>query len=185
MPPPCTHATGHHTPPPCTHATDHHTTPPCTFSTGHHALPPCTHATSHHTPPLCTHATGHHAPPPCTYSTSHHAPVISTCLSLLFSNLRQLIRASSHKAKPVPSMEKAVHQEEKPVGVFRFSGEQRVHRRGLSSDDNESLSEISLVDGHYVEQEKKCASEEQDLLAEFLLDLLLAKRDFMDILSEI
>ncbi|KAL5204071.1 hypothetical protein ABZP36_008942 [Zizania latifolia] len=52
-------------------------------------------------------------------------------------------------------------------------------------DDDESLIEISLVDGHYVEQEKKCASEEQDLLAEFLLDLLLAKRDFMDILSKI
>ncbi|KAL5202349.1 hypothetical protein ABZP36_013301 [Zizania latifolia] len=52
-------------------------------------------------------------------------------------------------------------------------------------DDDESLIEISLVDGHYVEQEKKCASEEQDLLTEFLLYLLLAKRDFMDILSKI
>lgn len=53
-------------------------------------------------------------------------------------------------------------------------------------DDDESLIEISLVDGHYLGQEKKkCAWKEQDLLSEFLPDLLLDKRDFMDILSEI
>uniref|UniRef100_A0A0E0MMN7 Uncharacterized protein n=1 Tax=Oryza punctata TaxID=4537 RepID=A0A0E0MMN7_ORYPU len=53
-------------------------------------------------------------------------------------------------------------------------------------DDDESLIEISLVDGHYVGQEKKkCAWKEPDLLTEFLPDLLLDKRDFMDILSEI
>jgi hypothetical protein len=53
-------------------------------------------------------------------------------------------------------------------------------------DDDESLIEISLVDGHYVGvgQGEQCAFKE-DLLAEFLPDLVLDKRDFIDILSEI
>ncbi|KAL5221052.1 hypothetical protein ABZP36_025765 [Zizania latifolia] len=124
---------------------------------------------------------------------------------MLFSNLRQLIKASSHKAKHVPSMEEVVHQEEYTVpqnevaedapedltGSLSESSDSLVSEECTDEgsvsddDDDESLIEISLVDGHYVEQEKKCASEEQDLLAEFLLDLLLANRDFMDILSEI
>jgi hypothetical protein len=54
-------------------------------------------------------------------------------------------------------------------------------------DDDESLIEISLVDGHYVGQETQCPSwkKEQDLVAGFLPDLMLDKRDFMDIYSEI
>lgn len=54
-------------------------------------------------------------------------------------------------------------------------------------DDDESLIEISLVDGHYVGQEKQCPSwkKEQDFVAGFLPDLMLDKRDFMDIYSEI
>ncbi|KAG8093241.1 hypothetical protein GUJ93_ZPchr0012g20198 [Zizania palustris] len=133
--------------------------------------------------------------------------VISTCLSLLFSNLRQLIRASSHKAKPLPSMEEAAHQEENIVpqdevandapedlaGSLSESSDSPVSEdcaeEGLVSDDDDddgSLIEISLVDGHYVGQQKQRAWKEQDLLAEFLPDLLLDKRDFiMDILSEI
>lgn len=134
--------------------------------------------------------------------------VISTCLSLLFSNLRQLIRASSHKAKPLPSMEAAVHQEKNTVPQDEVADEapedltgnlseysdcpvsEECNEEGSMSDDDdddddESLIEISLVDGHYVGQGEQCAWKEQDLLAEFLPDLVLHKRDFMDILSEI
>ncbi|KAL5226020.1 hypothetical protein ABZP36_012659 [Zizania latifolia] len=131
--------------------------------------------------------------------------VISTCMSLLFSNLRQLIRASSHKAKPLPSMEEAAIQEENIVpqdevaedvpedltGSLSESSDSPVSEEcteegSVSDDDDESLIEISLVDGHYVGQQKQRAWKEQDLLAEFLPDLLLDKRDFiMDILSEI
>ncbi|XP_006664038.1 uncharacterized protein LOC102700758 [Oryza brachyantha] len=131
--------------------------------------------------------------------------VISTCLSLLFSNLRQLIRARSHKAKSHPSMEDAVHQEENTVPQDELAGDAPEDLTGSLSespvseectedgslsdeedgDDDESLIEISLVDGHSVGQRKQCAWKEQDLLAEFLPDLLLEKRDFMDILSEI
>lgn len=56
-------------------------------------------------------------------------------------------------------------------------------------DDDESLIEISLVDGHYVgaeQAERRCVyNYKKDLLAEFLPDLLLDRRDFFDILSEI
>uniref|UniRef100_A0A0D9XZJ5 Uncharacterized protein n=1 Tax=Leersia perrieri TaxID=77586 RepID=A0A0D9XZJ5_9ORYZ len=101
-------------------------------------------------------------------------------------------------------MEVAVHQEENIVpqdevakdasedltGSLSESSDSPVSEEcteegSVSDDDDESLIEISLVDGHYVGQEKKCAWKEQDLLAEFLPDLLLDKRDFMDILSEI
>ena len=53
-------------------------------------------------------------------------------------------------------------------------------------DDDDSLIEISLVDGHYVGagQGEQCAYD-KDLLAEFVPDLVLDKRDFIDILSEI
>jgi len=53
-------------------------------------------------------------------------------------------------------------------------------------DDDESLIEISLVDGHYVgaEQDEQCAYK-KELLAEFFPELVLDKRDFIDILSEI
>jgi hypothetical protein len=53
-------------------------------------------------------------------------------------------------------------------------------------DDDESLIEISLVDGHYVGtgQDEQCAYK-KELLAEFFPDLVLDKRDFIDILSEI
>ncbi|OEL37831.1 hypothetical protein BAE44_0001150 [Dichanthelium oligosanthes] len=70
--------------------------------------------------------------------------VISTCISLLFFNLRQLLRDNNHKAKAPPSMEEYVHQEK------------------------------SIV-----------PQDEKELLAEFLPDLVLDKRDFIDILSEI
>ncbi|EAY83205.1 hypothetical protein OsI_38416 [Oryza sativa Indica Group] len=138
--------------------------------------------------------------------------VISTCLSLLFTNLRQMIRARSHRGKPHPSMEdQAVHQEEESIivpqdevaddapedltGSLSESSDSPVSEECTEEgsvsddgddDDDESLIEISLVDGHYLGQEKKkCAWKEQDLLSEFLPDLLLDKRDFMDILSEI
>jgi hypothetical protein len=53
-------------------------------------------------------------------------------------------------------------------------------------DDDDSLIEISLVDGHYVGagQAEQCAYK-KELLAEFFPDLVLDKRDFIDILSEI
>ncbi|BAF29834.1 uncharacterized protein [Oryza sativa Japonica Group] len=138
--------------------------------------------------------------------------VISTGLSLLFTNLRQMIRARSHRGKPHPSMEdQAVHQEEESIivpqdevaddapedltGSLSESSDSPVSEECTEEgsvsddgddDDDESLIEISLVDGHYLGQEKKkCAWKEQDLLSEFLPDLLLDKRDFMDILSEI
>jgi hypothetical protein len=59
---------------------------------------------------------------------------------------------------------------------------------GSASDDDESLIEISLVDGHYVGvgQGEQCAFREEELvLAEFLPDMGIDKRDSMDILSEI
>lgn len=53
-------------------------------------------------------------------------------------------------------------------------------------DDDESLIEISLVDGYYVGQEEQCLwKKEQDLLADFLPEFVLDRRDFIDILSEI
>jgi hypothetical protein len=57
-------------------------------------------------------------------------------------------------------------------------------------DDDESLIEISLVDGHYVggaeqAEQRRAYNYKKDLLAEFLPDLLLDRRDFFDILSEI
>ncbi|CAM0949827.1 unnamed protein product [Alopecurus aequalis] len=127
--------------------------------------------------------------------------VISTCLSLLFSNLRQLIRTSSHKT----SMEEAVHQEKSVVlqdevleedteGSLSGSSDCPVSEEWTDEvsvsdddDDDESLIEISLVDGHYVGQEEQCPTwkKEQDLLTGFLPDLMLDKRDFMDIYSEI
>ncbi|KAF0920155.1 hypothetical protein E2562_033457 [Oryza meyeriana var. granulata] len=103
-------------------------------------------------------------------------------------------------------MEEAVHQEENIVpqdevgddapedltGSLSESSDSPVSEECTEEgsvsdddDDDESLIEISLVDGHYVGQEKQCAWKEQDFLAEFLPDLLLDKRDFMDILSEI
>jgi hypothetical protein len=64
---------------------------------------------------------------------------------------------------------------------------ERSKEDSVLDDDDESLIEISLVDGHYVGvgQGEQCASKEKDLLAEFLPDLVLDKRDFIDILSEI
>lgn len=57
---------------------------------------------------------------------------------------------------------------------------------GSEDDDDDSLIEISLDDGHYVGvgQGAECAFK-KDLFAEFLPDLVLDKRDFIDILSEI
>ncbi|XP_062202944.1 uncharacterized protein LOC133905225 [Phragmites australis] len=136
--------------------------------------------------------------------------VISTCLSLLFSNLRQLLKANTHKGQTPPSMEEAVHQEKNIVpqhevpddGPEDLTGslsdssdctvndEERTEEGSMSDDvddDDESLIEISLVDGHYagVGQGEKYAFKEKDLLTEFLPDLVLDKRDFIDILSEI
>uniref|UniRef100_A0ACD5V2I5 Uncharacterized protein n=1 Tax=Avena sativa TaxID=4498 RepID=A0ACD5V2I5_AVESA len=131
---------------------------------------------------------------------------ISTCFSLLFSNLRQLIKTSCHKAS---MEEEAVHHQEKSAVPQddEVSGEEEAGSLSGSSgfpvseewtdevsvsdddddDDDESLIEISLVDGHYVGHKEKCPSwkKEQDLLAGFLPDLMLDKRDFMDIYSEI
>uniref|UniRef100_A0ACD5Y593 Uncharacterized protein n=1 Tax=Avena sativa TaxID=4498 RepID=A0ACD5Y593_AVESA len=133
---------------------------------------------------------------------------ISTCLSLLFSNLRQLIKTSSHKAS-MEEEEEAVHHtdksavtqddevsgEEEEAGSLSGSSDFQVSEEWTDEvsvsdddDDDESLIEISLIDGHYVGQEEKYPSwkkEQQDLLAGFLPDLMLDKRDFMDIYSEI
>ncbi|XP_047047241.1 uncharacterized protein LOC124653360 [Lolium rigidum] len=130
--------------------------------------------------------------------------VISTCLSLLFSNLRQLIKTScSHKTS---MEEEAVHHPDKSAmpqddevsaedsGSLSGSSDCQVSEEWTEEasvsdddDDDESLIEISLVDGHYVGQQTQCPSwkKEQDLVAGFLPDLMLDKRDFMDIYSEI
>ncbi|KAF6995944.1 hypothetical protein CFC21_012362 [Triticum aestivum] len=128
--------------------------------------------------------------------------VISTCLSLLFSNLRQLMKTSSHKT----SMEVVAHQEKSTVpqdgvsedspvdsaGSLSGSSDCQVSEEGTDEvsvsddDDDESLIEISLVDGYYVGQEEQCLwKKEQDLLAGFLPEFVLDRRDFIDILSEI
>ncbi|XP_044974919.1 uncharacterized protein LOC123442829 [Hordeum vulgare subsp. vulgare] len=131
--------------------------------------------------------------------------VISTCLSLLFSNLRQLIKTSSHKT----SMEAVAHQEKSTVpqdevpedapmdsaGSLSGSSDCQVSEEWTDEvsvsdddddDDDESLIEISLVDGYYVGQEEQCLwKKEQDLLADFLPEFVLGRRDFIDILSEI
>ncbi|VAH19295.1 unnamed protein product [Triticum turgidum subsp. durum] len=127
--------------------------------------------------------------------------VISTCLSLLFSNLRQLMRTSSHKT----SMEVVAHQEKSTVPQDEVSEDAPVDSAGslsgssdcqvseewtdevsVSDDDDESLIEISLVDGYYVGQEEQCLwKKEQDLLVDFLPEFVLDRRDFIDILSEI
>ncbi|KAK8458422.1 hypothetical protein SEVIR_3G375800v4 [Setaria viridis] len=136
--------------------------------------------------------------------------VISTCISLLFSNLRHLLKATTtHKGKAPPSMEEAVHQEKSIVpqdevpedapedlmGSLSDSSESMTNDEECSEegsisddidDDDESLIEISLVDGHYVGagQAEQCAYK-KELLAESFPDLVLDKRDFIDILSEI
>ncbi|KAF8661052.1 hypothetical protein HU200_057150 [Digitaria exilis] len=134
--------------------------------------------------------------------------VISTCISLLFSNLRHLLKsATTHKDKASPLMEEAVHQvksivpqdevpEDAPedlIGSLSDSSEcttnDEAEEGSISDDiddDDESLIEISLVDGHYVGagQAEQCAYK-KELLAEFFPDLVLDKRDFIDILSEI
>lgn len=130
--------------------------------------------------------------------------VISTCLSLLFSNLRQLMKPSNHKT----SMEVVAHQEKSTVpqdevsedapvdsaGSLSGSSDCQVSEEGTDEvsvsddddDDDESLIEISLVDGYYVGQEEQCLwKKEQDLLADFLPEFVLDRRDFIDILSEI
>ncbi|KAF6990218.1 hypothetical protein CFC21_007446 [Triticum aestivum] len=127
--------------------------------------------------------------------------VISTCLSLLFSNLRQLMRTSSHKT----SMEVVAHQEKSTVPQDEVSEDAPVDSAGslsgssdcqvseewtdevsVSDDDDESLIEISLVDGYYVGQEEQCLwKKEQDLLVDFLPEFVLDRRDFIDILPEI
>jgi hypothetical protein len=102
--------------------------------------------------------------------------------------------------------EEAVHQEKSAVPQDdEVSGEDSAGSQSGSSDcpvseewtnevssvsdddDDESLIEISLVDGHYVGQEEQCPSwkKDQDLFAGFLPDLMLDKRDFMDTYSEI
>ncbi|KAK3139826.1 hypothetical protein QOZ80_5AG0390980 [Eleusine coracana subsp. coracana] len=65
-------------------------------------------------------------------------------------------------------------------------GERAEEDSGSEDYDDDSLIEISLDDGHYVGvgQRVQCALKE-DFLAEFLPDLMLDKRDFIDILSEI
>ncbi|CAL5093536.1 unnamed protein product [Urochloa decumbens] len=138
--------------------------------------------------------------------------VISTCISLLFSNLRHLLKASithNQKGQAPPSMEEVVHQEKSIVpqdevpedapddlmGSLSDSSEcitndEEYTEEGSISDDidddDESLIEISLVDGHYVGagQPEQCPYK-KELLAEFFPDLVLDKRDFIDILSEI
>lgn len=143
--------------------------------------------------------------------------VISTCLFLLFTNLRKLLRDNTHKANKAPaSMEEAVTvfqeknivpQDEVPEDLMGESGslsdssecttndEEEGTEEGSVSDeadddDDESLIEISLVDGHYVggaeqTEQRRAYNYKKDLLAEFLPDLLLDRRDFFDILSEI
>ncbi|XP_062204200.1 uncharacterized protein LOC133906343 [Phragmites australis] len=128
-------------------------------------------------------------------------------ISLLFSNIRQLLKANTHKGQTPPSMEEAVHQEKNIVSQDEVpddapeyltgslsdssdctaNDEEHTEEDLMSDDDDESLIEISLVDGHYVGvgQGEQCAHEEKDLLAEFLPDLVLDKRDFIDILSDI
>ncbi|CAL4906602.1 unnamed protein product [Urochloa decumbens] len=133
--------------------------------------------------------------------------VISTCISLLFSNLRHLLKAAithNQKGQAPPSMEEVVHQEKSIVpqdvpedlmGSLSDSSElitndEEYTEEGSISDDidddDESLIEISLVDGHYVGagQPEQCPYK-KELLAEFFPDLVLDKRDFIDILSEI
>ncbi|RLN30607.1 uncharacterized protein C2845_PM05G16880 [Panicum miliaceum] len=125
--------------------------------------------------------------------------VISTCISLLFSNFRHLLKAATtHKGKAPPSMEEAVHHQEKRedlMGSLSDSSEcttndEECTEEGSISDDidddDESLIEISLVDGHYVGAglDEQCAYK-RELLAEFFPNLVLDKRDFIDILSEI
>ena len=144
--------------------------------------------------------------------------VISTCLSLLFTNLRKLLRDNTHKANKAPaSMQEAVTvyqeksivpQDEVPddapedlMGSLSDSSECTTNdeeegtEEGSMSDeadddDDESLIEISLVDGHYVggaeqAEQRRAYNYKKDLLAEFLPDLLLDRRDFFDMLSEI
>ncbi|CAD6267795.1 unnamed protein product [Miscanthus lutarioriparius] len=145
--------------------------------------------------------------------------VISTCLSLLFTNLRKQLRDNTHKANKAPaSMEEAVtvYQEKSIVpqdgvpddapedlmGSLSDSSEcttndEKGTEEGSVSDeadddddDDESLIEISLVDGHYVggaeqAEQRRAYNYKKDLLAEFLPDLLLDRRDFFDMLSEI
>lgn len=102
-------------------------------------------------------------------------------------------------------MEEAVHQEKSAVpqdddvsgedSAGSFSGssecpvsEEWTDEASVSDDDDESLIEISLVDGHYVGQEEQCPSWKKGqnlLLADLLPDLMLDKRDFMDIYTEI
>jgi hypothetical protein len=65
--------------------------------------------------------------------------------------------------------------------------DERAEVGSASDDDDESLIEISLVNGHYVGvgQGEQCAFKEELVLAEFLPDSGIDKRDFIDILSEI
>ncbi|GJN34914.1 hypothetical protein PR202_gb23623 [Eleusine coracana subsp. coracana] len=122
--------------------------------------------------------------------------VVSTCISLLFSNIRHLLKAHSHKAQTIsPSMDEVPEDApEDLMGTILQSsdcmangGESAEEDSGSEDDDDDSLIEISLEDGHYmgVGQSVQCAFKEKDLLAEFLPDLVLDKRDFVDILSEI
>ncbi|GJM95625.1 hypothetical protein PR202_ga12388 [Eleusine coracana subsp. coracana] len=134
--------------------------------------------------------------------------VISTCISLLFSNIRHLLKAHGHKAQitspsmdEVPEEKSIVLQDEVPEDAAEDSmesilqssdctangGERAEEDSGSEDYDDDSLIEISLDDGHYVGvgQRVQCAFKEKDLLAEFLPDLVLDKRDFVDILSEI
>jgi hypothetical protein len=133
--------------------------------------------------------------------------VISTCISLLFSNLRHLLKGHTHKDKTTsPFMDEVPEEksialqdevtEDAPEDLMGSISEssdgtsddnERSKEDSVLDDDDESLIEISLVDGYYVGvgQGEQCASKEKDLLAEFLPDLVLDKRDFIDILSEI
>lgn len=134
--------------------------------------------------------------------------VITTCLSLLFTNLRKLIRDSIHKAKAPASMDETLYleksivpQDEVPEDVMgslsdswecATNGEEGTGEGSVLSDevddDHESLIEISLVDEHYVGEEERAEQPceyKKDLLTEFLPDLLIDKRDLFDILTEI
>lgn len=103
------------------------------------------------------------------------------------------VEAVHQEKSTLPQDEVYVHAPEDLDGSLSGSSDCPVNEEwtdeaSVSDDDNddESLIEISLVDGHYVGQEQHCAwKKEQGLLADFLPDLMLDKRDFMDILSEI